>query len=57
MGCLTIQIIVIEIWDEQPIVRIALKLSIDLGELRKRTNVNGRGEAAKNPFSVEIRLM
>ena len=54
------KIVVVEIWDEQSIVRMLFKLSIwprgdDLNDLRKETNVTGRGEAATNPFCVEMR--
>ncbi|GFZ09875.1 hypothetical protein Acr_21g0004740 [Actinidia rufa] len=47
--------VVVEIWDEQPTVKIVFKLGNDLKDLRKRTDVIGRGEAAINPSDVEMR--
>ena len=38
-------IVVVEIWNKQPTFKIALKLGIDLGDLRKRTNVTGKAGA------------
>ena len=57
---LDIIIVVVKIWDEQPTVKIACKLSVyldyDLGkDLRKRINITGRGETVRNPSSVEMR--
>ena len=49
------QTVVVEIWSEQPIVRIARDLSNDLSELLKGTNVTGRGEATQNLSDVEIK--
>ena len=49
----------VEIWDEQPTIRIARKLSDDLGndldDLHKRTNVTVQGEAATNSYEVDMR--
>ena len=46
----------VEVWDEQPTIRIACKLDNDLGiDLRKRANVIDWGEAATNPSGVEMR--
>ena len=53
--------IVVEIWDEKPIIRINQYLELlekfgaDLDDLCKETNVTGRGETATNPSSVEMR--
>ena len=33
------------------------KLGVDFGNLRKKANVIGRGEAAQNSFGVEMRPM
>ncbi|GFY94598.1 hypothetical protein Acr_09g0010440 [Actinidia rufa] len=41
--------------DEQPTVRIALKLDIDIDDMCKGTNVTDWGEAATSPSSVEMR--
>ena len=34
---------------------LTLDLSNKMGNLRRRTKINGRGEAAQNPFGVQIR--
>ena len=40
------RVVVVEIQDEQPTIRIVVKFGIDLGGLRKGTKVTGRGEAS-----------
>ena len=58
---LSMSSVMVEIWDEQPTIRIAHKLGVylskDLGyDLRNRTNITSRVEAAKNSSNVNMRL-